>query len=94
MTIPDLLDQSYYTSNISEAKLGLVYLSENVFRAALPAFDQMTEQYEKVCVCIHACIHTHVNAYTYMHTHTCTYRYMHMYMYMYMYIYIHIYTYI
>jgi hypothetical protein len=46
MSVEDLISIDYDTANISEAKLGMVYLSENVFRAALPAFDEMTSQYE------------------------------------------------
>ena len=44
--VHELLDPEYRPSNISQAKLGMVWIAENIFRSALSAFDDMAKVYE------------------------------------------------
>jgi len=46
VSIPELVDKNFRLSNISEAKLSMVYIAENTFRSAVPAFERITKLYE------------------------------------------------
>ena len=52
----DLANPDFHISNISEPKSHLVYINENLFRALLPAFEEVTEIYQNDMLHLHELI--------------------------------------
>ena len=56
VTMEELADPLFDIANITESKTQLVYLSENIFRALLPAFERATQIYEQDMLHLHELI--------------------------------------